>query len=77
MDSVYIDCMGLTFPEIMELGDKIKQLALEYNISTGALCVHTSKDDFLSKLPDLRERILDKGESSVAVMADELRTMRR
>lgn len=62
MEQFYLDCTGLTLNSVLQIQSDLNAHAIESNISTGSLCVHTTPEHFRSVKPDLQNRILQKGE---------------
>jgi len=66
MDTFYLDCGGMTYPEVVALQKLLAEGGINSYVSTGSLCVHTTRETFLGRFPHLQGRVRSSGEKMFA-----------
>ena len=62
-ETFYLDLTGLTYPDALALQERMAEKGIRSSISTGGLFVHTSPEAFIEAFPEMKDRVLNQGET--------------
>ena len=62
-ETFYLDLTGLTYPDALALQERMLENGISSSISTGSLFVHAPPEVFIEAFPEMKDRILNQGET--------------
>lgn len=62
-ETFYLDLTGFTYHDALALQERMSEKGISSNISTVSLYVHTSPEAFTEAFPEMKDRVLNQGET--------------